>query len=48
MMNLNNGERWGQIELLLLRLYLLFHTGSGLLELAAQKVREMGHNMSLW
>ncbi len=47
-MNLNSGDRWGQIELLLLRLYLLFHTGSGLLEMVAQKVREMSHNMSMW
>jgi hypothetical protein len=48
LMNLNSGDRWGQIELLLLRLYLLFHTGSGLLEMVAQKVREMSHNMSMW
>ncbi|MDQ1523013.1 MAG: hypothetical protein QOG00_3879 [Pyrinomonadaceae bacterium] len=47
-MNSNGGDRWVQIELLLLRLYLLFQTGSGLLEMVTQKVREMGHTLSLW
>lgn len=47
-MDMKTEDRWVRVELLLLRSYLLFHTGSGLLEMVAQKVREVGHSMSLW
>jgi hypothetical protein len=47
-MDPNLNERWSKIELLLLRSYLLFHTGSSLLELFARKINEFGHSLSLW
>jgi hypothetical protein len=41
-------DGWIRIEQLLLRAYLLFHMGSGLVELVARKISEISHSIPLW
>lgn len=41
-------DGWRRIELLLLRLYLLLHMGSGLIKLILRDINETGHGLSLW
>jgi hypothetical protein len=47
-MNFNTEDRWARIELILLRSYLLLHTGSGLVELIVRQLGDVGHKLSLW
>ncbi len=47
----NREDGWKRIELMLLRLYLLFHISSSVFEMIMRKlheIHEIGHNLAIW